>query len=192
MHNSGLDKKKGFFFLISFLIASLLYSNSAFTEHSNLEYKIKAGYLYNFTKFVSWPEDSLQTFNICILGKDPFGSIINPIEKRSVGNKSIRLFRFQSINQVKDCHIVYFGKSKKKWGRSGFPLTGILAVGSFKNSLTVSESKKFSKAGGMVAFFLENGKVKLHINLKALRQSGLEVSAKLLEVAEVYEGESDE
>ncbi len=192
MHKSKLDKKQGFFFLISFLISSLFFSGYSLASNSNIEYKIKAGYLYNFTKFITWPEDELESFNICIVGKDPFGRIIAPIEKRSVENKPIRLYRFKSITEAKHCHILYLGGVKQKWEKSNFPLTGVLTVGSIKNFLTVSESKQFTQAGGMISFFLKQGKVKLHINLHVLRKSGLKVSAKLLEVAEIYQGESDD
>lgn len=192
MHNSGLNKKNGCFFLISFLIALSFISPQAIPGHLSIEYKIQAGYLYNFTKFVSWPEDDLETFNICIVGKDPFGSIIDPIEKRSVEEKPIRLYRFQSIKKAKICHIIYFGETKKTWKSDGFLLEGVLTVRSAENSLTVGESNHFTKVGGMIAFILHEGKVKLQINLNALRKSGLEVSAKLLEVAEIYEGESND
>jgi hypothetical protein len=67
-----------------------------------------------------------------------------------------------------------------------------LTVGSIENSLTVGETKKFSQAGGMFAFFLKEGKVKLLINQQALKKSNLEVSAKLMEIADIYEGESND
>ena len=175
-----------------FLIVSMFSATQSFAQGNSIEYKIKAGYLYNFTKFVSWPENESETFNLCIIGKDPFGSIINPIEKRSVKNKPIRLYRYQSISEVKHCHIVYFGASDKQWRKVDFLLGDILTVGSLENSLTTGETKKFTQAGGMFAFFLKEGKVKLHINLKALKKSNLEVSAKLMEIADLYEGESND
>ncbi len=175
-----------------FLIVSMFSSIQSFAQGNSIEYKIKAGYLYNFTKFVSWPENDSETFNLCIIGKDPFGSIINSIEKRTVKNKPIRLYRFQSISDVKHCHIVYFGTFDKQWRKVGFSIGGVLTVGSLENALTTGETKKFTQAGGMFAFFLKDGKVKLQINLKALKKSNLEVSAKLMEIAEIYEGESND
>jgi len=63
-----------------------------------------------------------------------------------------------------------------------------LLVGSLKKSLTVSSEPFFAESGGMIGFALDDGKVKLHINLKALKQSGFSVSAKLIEVATLVEG----
>lgn len=169
-------------------IFSLLFLGQSGAEENPIEYKIKAGYLYNFTKFITWPEDEFDTFNLCILGKDPFGSIINPIEKRTVKNKPIRLFRIQRVRETEHCHIIYLSSLEN----NKVSLPGVLTIGSIGTSLTVGESKKFTQSGGMIAFFQYLGKVRLHINLQTLRDSGLEVSAKLLEVAELYEGDSND
>ena len=192
MEQQNKQKKKKALLAMLFLIVSMFSATQSFAQGNSIEYKIKAGYLYNFTKFVSWPENESETFNLCIIGKDPFGSVINPIEKRSVKNKPIRLYRYQSISDVKHCHIIYFGASDKQWRKVDFLLGDILTVGSLENSLTTGETKKFTQAGGMFAFFLKEGKVKLHINLQALKKSNLEVSAKLMEIADIYEGESND
>src|SRR6185437_2590668 len=46
------------------------------------EYQVKAAYLYNFGKFVTFAGDKLsgeKNFDICILGEDPFGSALDTI-----------------------------------------------------------------------------------------------------------------
>jgi len=171
-----------------FFIFSLLFFSQLNAEENSIEYKIKAGYLYNFTKFITWPEDKLESFNLCILGKDPFGSILNPIEKRSVKGKSIRLSRINSANEAKHCHIVYISTLSK----AHISTLGTLTIKSVPAKLTVGDTKQFTHQGGMISFFQRDGKVKLQINLPSLRKSGLEISAKLLEVADIYEGEQSD
>jgi hypothetical protein len=192
MSKHNYHKKNGFSLLMIFLFFLLFFSSQTIAQGSRIEYKIKAGYLYNFTKFIAWPENKSTTFNLCILGKDPFGSIINPIEKRTVHNKPIRLYRYQTISEIKHCHIVYLGVSEDKWGNSDLSFSGVLTISSLDKTLTVSDSRQITQAGGMISFFLKEGKVKLLVNLQALRKSGLEVSAKLLEVAEIFQGEADD
>jgi len=171
-----------------FFILSLLFFSQLNAEENSIEYKIKAGYLYNFTKFITWPENELETFNLCILGKDPFGPILNPIEKRSVKGKPIRLSRIQHADEAKHCHIVYISSLSK----AHISTLGVLTIKSVVAKLTVGESKPFTHQGGMISFFQREGKVKLGVNLLSLRKSGLEISAKLLEVAEIYEGEQND
>ena len=192
MDEYSFQKKIMLLLLKVFFIALLFLSTQSFAQDNTIEYKIKAGYLYNFTKFISWPDDESETFNLCILGKDPFGSIINPIEAKSVKNKPIRLIYYQAVKDIKACHIIYFGETATKPELSELSLNAILSISSFDNSLTVGETEYFTHSGGMIAFILRQGKVKFQINMQALRKSGLEVRAKLLEVAEIYQGGSND
>ncbi len=167
----------------------LFFPNAAFSKDNAIEYKIKAAYLYNFTKFVIWPETPFKTFNLCIWGQDPFGRLINPMVSRSVNNKPIKIYRLESIEKATHCQIVYFGKSGKQWNAADFSVAGMLSITSQKNTLSVGESKYFAQAGGMIAFIFKEKKIKLQINLKAVKQSPLKISAQLLEVAELVNGE---
>ncbi len=146
-------------------------------DESN-EYKIKAAYLYNFTKFVTWPPDPSPTFNLCIVGKDPFARLIDPIQKRTVSTRPIKVYRLpkvdnSSTNPQVSCHIIFSSESRP-------PLV------SAESSLTVGEQANFAKAGGMIEFIQQGGRIKLLVNLAAVKKSQLKVSAKLLEVAEIF------
>ncbi len=188
MDKHYFQKKKRILYIgQAILTALLLFSIQPFAESSSIEYKIKAAYLYNFTKFFTWPEDESATFDLCIVGKDPFGSIIDPIEKRSVKNKPIQLYRLRPTDDLKHCHLIYFGHSEQVQ-----ILPGTLTISSRDPILTVSDGKTFVFKGGMIGFFLKEGKVKLHINLAAVRNGGLDVSAKLLEISDIYEGDSND
>jgi len=154
-----------------------------------LEYKIKAAYLYNFTKFISWPERNTATFNICLIGHNAFGNLLNALENKAALDKPIRIHRFDSAKQAKDCHIVYFETIDS---RENLSIPGVLTIATLEKTLTVSSQPFFAEQGGMIGFVLEEDKVKLHINLKALKQSGLGISAKLIEVSTLIEGAGNE
>jgi YfiR/HmsC-like len=161
------------------LFLHLLYAVAA---DSSVEYKVKAGYLYNFTKFITWPPDNAETFNLCILGNDPFAGLIDPIEQRSVMGRPIKVFRFDNLKRMDHephCHILFISSSIKN------PLA---VVQNLDDTLVVGESGDFIDQGGMIGFVNKQGKIKLQINLKTIDQSGLKVSAKLLEVADVVKG----
>ena len=173
--------------LISVLwfLGCLLFSQLLYADDSSVEYKIKAGYLYNFTKFITWSADNAETFNLCILGDDPFGELINPIEQRSVIGRPIKLFRFNSLSKLdkeQHCHILFVSSS----------INDALSATDFDNTLLVGESSEFINQGGMIGFVNKQGKIKLQVNLKTIKQSGLKVSAKLLEVADVVKGDNNE
>lgn len=170
-----------------------MFSQALYAEDSSVEYKIKAGYLYNFTKFVTWPEDNSETFNLCILGEDPFGELIDPIEQRSAFGLPIKLFRFDSLNALSHannkphCHIIFISSSIGSAIKDTIS-KNTLVIRDINKTLTVSEGNDFAMQGGMVSFVNREGKIKLQINLKKIKQSDLKVSAKLLEVSEIVEG----
>lgn len=168
---------------VLWILGCLLFSQLLCADDSSVEYKIKAGYLYNFTKFITWPVDNAETFNLCILGDDPFGELIDPIEQRSAFGRPIKLFRIDSLrgmDQEPHCHILFVSSSIKD----------TLAVRDFDNTLVVGEGGEFIAQGGMIGFVNKQGKIKLQINLKTIKQSGLKISAKLLEVADVVKGDN--
>jgi hypothetical protein len=163
-------------------VGCLFFSQLLWANDSSVEYKIKAGYLYNFTKFITWPEDKAQTFNLCILGNDPFVELIDPIEQRTVAGRPIKVFRFNSpgnMDHNPHCHIIFISSSIKETQA---------VTRNFDTTLVVGESEEFIEHGGMIGFVNKQGKIKLQINLQTITQSGLKVSAKLLEVADVVKG----
>jgi hypothetical protein len=177
--------------LVCFLFSQLLYA-----ESSSVEYKIKAGYLYNFTKFVTWPEDNSDTFNICILGEDPFGDLLTPLEKRTAFGRPIKLIRLHNLTAHKNgagdnpnkqnCHILFSSPSVNHHIPKNMRVLQVIDT-----TLTVGEGEAFAAQGGMIGFVNRQDKIKLQINLAAIKHSGLKVSAKLLEVAELVEGGHD-
>jgi hypothetical protein len=180
-------------FSLLWILWCLLFSQLLCADDSSVEYKIKAGYLYNFTKFVIWPEINSETFNLCILGGDPFGESINPIEKRSAFGRPIKLFRFDSLDALKrtnnkpHCHIIFVSSSLGSV-RKDIIGDGTLVIRDLNKTLTVGEGNDFSMQGGMIGFVNREGRIKLQVNLKKIKQSDLKVSAKLLEVAEILQG----
>ncbi|ASF46930.1 hypothetical protein CEK71_13095 [Methylovulum psychrotolerans] len=150
----------------------------------DVEYKVKAGYLYNFTKFITWPPDTSAKFNLCIFGKDPFGGLIDPIQQHQAFDKAIKVIRLDSaealvsISKSTICHILFISSAIEH-----------IPVQDAKNVLIVGESENFALQGGMIGFVNEDGRIKLQINRQALRRSDLKVSAKLFEVADVIDGD---
>lgn len=183
-------------FLTRLLLSlTLLFSGDLIANDSSLEYKIKAGYLYNFTKFITWPDLTSPTFNLCIVGADPFGTIIDPIEQKTAFNRSIKIIRlaendyFSNTNPGFECHILYLGSSNETKGFLEKLQSHHLKP---KGTLIVTDSESAIPNGEMIDFVNRDGKIKLRINLLSVKQSELKISAKLLEVAEIIKGDADE
>lgn len=162
-----------------------------FADDANLEYKIKAGYLYNFTKFISWPEIHTDTFNLCLLGNDPFGDIIDPIQKKQAFERPIKVIRLNNSTSLSNankstiCNILYIDNENSLKQ----VLEQLKANPNKSATLIVGENEMFTSAGGMISFINRDGKIKLRINLSAVKKSELKISAKLYEIAELIKAE---
>jgi hypothetical protein len=163
----------------------LICKTTAYAEDQTSEYKVKAVYLYNFTKFVSWPDTTLpgdtQTINICVLGKNPFGSLLEPITHMKTQGKTITIEYIEDIRALekKSCHILFISASEQG------ALAELLRKTATMPILTVSDMDGFVRHDGIIGFVVKEDKVRLEINLSAARQTGLTISAKLLEIATV-------
>ena len=143
-------------------------------EQERLEYQVKAAFLFNFLKFVEWPAAANDSpWVIGILGRDPFGEMLDDIVRdKIVNSRIVEVRRFARIADVKDCNILFIGRSD--FEHLGTPVQPGL--------LTVGEAAGFLKAGGVINFYLENNRVHFEIHSNVTRLYGLHVSAQLLKL----------
>ncbi len=151
--------------------------------------KVKAAYLYNFAKFIQWPdnafEDETTPFVIGVLGDDPFGQILDAtVKAKKIAQRAVKIRRLRWSMQVdraklKDCHVLYISNSEQR------RLKDILATLEDQPVLLVADIGGFASDGGMIGFVLENQRLIFEINREALEHTKLKASAKLLKLARI-------
>jgi hypothetical protein len=145
------------------------------------EYSVKGAFLYNFVHFVDWPATAFASghapFTVGILGKNPFGSDLESLNGQSVKNRKLLVRTLGSIEEVKDCQLVFISNSER--GR----LHQILRTLQGVPVLTVSDMEGFAAGGGMIHFVTLEDKVRFEINLKEAQSASLKVSSQLLKLA---------
>ena len=144
------------------------------------EYDVEAAYLYNFGKFVRWPDSAQKspTFDICILGDDPFnGTLEKLIANDHMGGRPIRKRIIGRSSEASGCAIVYISDSEAE------NLRRILARLAGSDALLVSNLPDFVQQGGMIQFILDGDRVRFKVNLNPANQSHLVLSSELLKVA---------
>lgn len=141
------------------------------------EYQVKTAYLYNFFKFVEWPRESLEgdgTLTICVLGDDPIVQVIETLQGKSVGSRTLRVRVVQDISEVSErCHLVYIPAVERLYFPSVLPLFHDRPV------LLVSDMPGFAKQGGAIGFVWVGKNIRFEINLAAVECRGLKISSKL-------------
>lgn len=151
-------------------------------ENKPTEYRVKAVYLYNFGKFVQWPAgtapEAENTFSICILGPDPFGSVLDDTVKgESIEGKPLVTKRIDKVENVDGCRILFIAATPKE------RLTMILQALQSKPVLTVSDMPDFCNRGGMIQFVFQGDRVRFEVNLAPADRAGVTLSSQLLKVA---------
>ena len=146
------------------------------------EYQVKATYLYNFGRFVKWPETAPagkgDSFSVCVLGQDPFGPILDAtLAGEALDGKPVVLRRLAKPHGAGECRILFISSTEEKH------LKEILNELNESGVLTVSDMPGFTRRGGMIQFVLEGDRVRFEINLASAESSRLVLSSELLKVA---------
>src|SRR3979411_812311 len=151
------------------------------------EYLIKAGFIYNFAKFVEWPTAAFSQPDspivIGVLGTDPFGNVLDRIvEDKKIGPRGFVVKRFKwgkDLKDLKDCKIVFVRASERAH------IDEILQSVKGLPILTVGETPGFAERGGVIRFTLEDNRVRFEVNVDAAHQADLNISSRLLTLATI-------
>lgn len=154
------------------------------------EYDVKLVYLYNFTRFIQWPNDAFSDsespYAICVLGDIPSKDSALQLQKKRSRNRPISIQFLESNNETDNCHILFITKSVE------FTTMNSIIREASENTLTIGESPGFAKHSGEIGFMLDNrNRVRVEINLHRAQQKKFDIRAKLLEIARKIYREGD-
>lgn len=182
----ALFKGLGLALGLAMLLISVAQSAKAAPESDEL----KAAYLFNFAKFVAWPEDRFDSDSapliFCMVGKDPLKGALGRITSgRSVQGRQIKIQKYASPAAANECHILFIesvvsdqpADVLKKYDGGGV--------------LTVGEAAGFAQLGGVANFYIEGKKVRFEINKQAAQDQRLRISSRLLKLARIVSTEGN-
>ena len=179
--------------LIVALSVSLSWAPETFAQardsSDSSEYLIKAGFIFNFAKFVEWPTSAFaqpdSPIVIGILGTDPFGTIIDQIvQDKKIGARGFAVKRLKwgsDVKDLRDCKILFVSASEKAHMDELLQMMKGLPV------LTVGETPGFAERGGVIRFVLEDNRVRFEVNVEAAHQAELTISSRLLTLARIIQ-----
>lgn len=148
--------------------------------------RVKAVYLYHFATFTEWPENAepaaSKEIRLCVVGSGAVEAHVRRLDGKELeGGRLLRIVTMRREDMPNYCQMVFIGEpaqlgpdSARSLRREG-PL------------LSISDQAGFAQNGGMIEMFLRDDKVRMRINLGAVRSAGLHLSSKLLRLAEIVE-----
>jgi len=152
-------------------------------------HQVEAAFLFNFAKFVTWPDDAFRrsedSLIIGVLGEDPVGVILEEtVRDKTIMGKKLAVKRFMRVQDAVKSHILFLSSSEESH------LPQILKGLERATVLTVSDMEQFAERGGMIAFTVEDQKVRFNVNVDAVERAGLKMGSQLLKLARIVTDKS--
>jgi hypothetical protein len=166
---------KSLFFLMLFI--PLVAVNAVAQERPTHE--IHAAMLYNFIKYVQWPNESDPgEFVVGVIGdENVFNTLKQWYDGKPKGSKKYVIKKLTSTGEAATCQVIYVGKSKNKdFENIKSNITG-------KPVLTITDGIGMGQKGSCINFKVVDGKLKFELNQGMVNSSNLKVSGQLASMA---------
>ena len=176
------------FLCIMLLVGITTLSNTRAELNVDRTAQVKAAFILNIIRFVSWPDESHKQQNapllLCLYRAPLRNHAINIIDGKKASGKTINVVMINSLSMSQSCHILLV--SKDAIGS----FVGEMHPGLDRPMLTIAD---FTEQKSVHAFhrdilvtLVRNGSgIGFQINLRKSRQVGLRMSSKLLKLATI-------
>jgi len=164
------------------IVASMLAGGDAAGKESAAEISVKAAVVHKIAKFVSWPDGRFEArdmpLRICVLGDRMILDAFESLSSRPIHGRTLNVMEAPDpLSVASSCEVLYLAhddeRSAEAWLESvaGQPV------------LTFGETGGYAGDGSIVSMAIRRNKIRFSINLKANADTGLRISAQLLQLA---------
>jgi YfiR/HmsC-like len=156
----------------------------ASNDTDNTQDLIRAAMVYNFCKFVEWPEAEEPEHLVLGVMSDGFSTPdFSSIDGKTVRDLQLEVRVISSRSDLAECNLLFISEAQ------GMTLQDAFAESKSESILTISEIDGFCTKGGIIQMVPRRGKMRFFINRKAADESGLTLSSQLLKMARIVEGD---
>lgn len=144
------------------------------------ELQVKSAYVFNFIKFVEWPDKAIRTgdkLRLCVIGNNELLASLSSVSGRRVGQYELQVMHADNSAAWNACHVLFIGEHEQ---RRLVPIIKSLGVAPV---LTISDIPGFAERGGGIGLLNRNDKMLFEVNLSSTRQAGLRLSSQMLNLA---------
>lgn len=169
-------------FIVKLLLVMFFISQEAVATPR--EDAIKSGFLYNFARYSDgdwFNPDIKSTYNICSFNPEFITAAKNTLKDLTIKKRPIKVYLLTSFQgDIVDCDTLFLSKGdSEKWVTSDNK--------AFSNVMLVGEFDGFLASGGHINFFIVGGKVRFEIDPRKLKNSGINMSSKVLRLGRIHE-----
>ena len=172
--------RKILFLFSVFLFVSADVVEWSYFQKDDTNAKIKAVYIYNFTRYFEWPSNKLEgNFVISTVGSNTglSAELQKLAEKKTVGSQKIELKNVSSLSDAGACNIIYL------LGDNSSSLKDAVSKYKGKGTLVICDKAGMAKAGAVINFIIDDNKQTFELNTTSATKVGLKVSGNLKDLA---------
>lgn len=141
------------------------------------EDEVKAAFIFNFARFVEWPETkNSEELVVGYLGTRPLSGNLELLNGRKINDRKINVKPFVEAEaaqyDIVFISAVEFGKKPEA-----------IYLFNERQTLTVSDAPDFIRSGGIIGLIIVDKKVRFEINQATALAEGLKISSQLLSLA---------
>jgi hypothetical protein len=179
--SGGIEQMKKLFFIL--LLPLILLTQSAAIKMDQSEEagaRIKAIYIYNFTKYIEWPNDYKEgNFVIGVLGTNaPLLSELNKMaSSKTVGNQKLEIKSITNLADAAQCHIIYILTDNSN------QIADVINKIKGRSTLIVTDKAGMAKQGAGINFSIVENKQKIELNKANIEKYKLKIASTLVEMA---------
>lgn len=130
--------------------------------------------LLNFAKGIHWPQVSSEFFVVGVIEYPPLvPELVKTTANSNIHGRKIKVVNITNMEDIAKCQIVFLPAYKSKL------LAKMLEQLPNAPTLIVSNKTDLARKGGGIDLVLREGKLTFDINLKAIEQRGLKISANI-------------
>ena len=162
------------------LLALLMFLPGVVHADTLMEDSIKAGFIFNFAKYVEWPAKIVNDgkLRVCSLSSEPLSGNLVKLQGRVVQERVIQVYTSVASDEWRNCQVLFISADEPQ------RVETVLRAVAKAPVLTVSDRVDFTDYGGMIGLKLRIGRIRFNINQGAAHKAGLIISSQLLKLAD--------
>jgi hypothetical protein len=147
------------------------------------EAALRVAFVYNFLKFIEWPQPATGSLNLCALGaQDDMRRALGQLANRNLNKRPISLVWLDNSETLSaslgNCHLVYWPASSSQFNLPQPLPAGVVLVADEANARLQGVSIGLHRT--------RDGRIEFSVNQPAVDHAGVRISSQLLKLAKNY------
>ena len=167
------------------LFIGLLVSFASYSQKYT-EYDVKAVYLYNFSKFITWPNEEnekTKDFIFVVYKNEAFAKVLVKVVKgRVIKGRNCKVILVNKPEDIPKCNILFVSNVSNVEIKKIFNLTNSKPI------VTVGDNiEDFCRNGGLINFTSKQSAKRFEINVNLEEKKDIKISSKLIVLAKIVQ-----